>query len=91
MFTIGITRAAGTPWSPSCSSFKDDYDNNQPAVALMRRFLRAHPAYREQGPRRAVRRDPRRLPRQRHRPPLTTEMYLSEMVPAMTPADAYAG
>jgi len=69
--------------------FKDDYDENQPLWRVMPEFLRAHPAYEQKGL--------RDLCDEIHAvyaafdiARLTTEMYLSEMAPAMTPADAYA-
>jgi arginine decarboxylase len=89
MFTIGITKGRWNTMVTELQQFKDDYDNNQPLWRVMPAFLRAHPAYEDRGLRdlcdgiHAVYRD-NDIAR------LTTEMYLSEMVPAMTPADAYA-
>ena len=89
MFTIGITKGRWNTMVTELQQFKDDYDNNQPLWRVMPAFLRAHPAYENKGLRElcdeihAVYRD-NDIAR------LTTEMYLSEMVPAMTPADAYA-
>ncbi|MBK9245380.1 MAG: arginine/lysine/ornithine decarboxylase [Burkholderiales bacterium] len=89
MFTIGITKGRWNTMVTELQQFKDDYDNNQPLWRVMPEFLRAHPAYESKGLRElcdeihAVYRD-NDVAR------LTTEMYLSEMVPAMTPAAAYA-
>ena len=59
------------------------------AVARAARVRAGASALREDRPARAVRRDPRHLQGERHRR-LTTEMYLSNLEPAMKPADAYA-
>jgi arginine decarboxylase len=89
MFTIGITKGRWNTMVTELQQFKDDYDHNQPLWRVMPEFLRAHPAYENKGLRElcdeihAVYRD-HDIAR------LTTEMYLSEMVPAMTPAAAYA-
>jgi arginine decarboxylase len=89
MFTIGITKGRWNTMVTELQQFKDDYDNNQPLWRVMPEFLRSHPAYESKGLRElcdeihAVYRD-NDIAR------LTTEMYLSEMVPAMTPAAAYA-
>jgi arginine decarboxylase len=89
MFTIGITKGRWNTMVTELQQFKDDYDNNQPLWRVMPEFLRAHPGYEDKGLRElcdeihAVYRD-NDIAR------LTTEMYLSEMVPAMTPAAAYA-
>jgi len=89
MFTIGITKGRWNTMVTELQQFKDDYDNNQPLWRVMPEFLRARPAYENKGLRElcdeihAVYRD-NDIAR------LTTEMYLSEMVPAMTPAAAYA-
>ena len=89
MFTIGITKGRWNTMVTELQQFKDDYDKNQPLWRVLPEFLRAHPAYEKKGLRdlcdeiHAVYRD-NDIAR------LTTDMYLSEMVPAMTPAAAYA-
>jgi arginine decarboxylase len=69
--------------------FKDDYDRNQPLWRVMPDFIAKHPRYEKVGL--------KDLCAQIHSfykandvARLTTEMYLSDMVPAMKPADAFA-
>ena len=69
--------------------FKDDYDNNRPLWRMLPEFLAKHPQYEKIGL--------RDLCDQIHGvykandvARLTTEMYLSDMQPAMRPADAWA-
>ncbi|MEG1969738.1 MAG: arginine/lysine/ornithine decarboxylase [Burkholderiaceae bacterium] len=89
MFTIGITKGRWNTMVTELQQFKDDYDQNQPLWRVMPAFLRANPAYENMGLRDLCDgihtvyggNDVARL---------TTEMYLSEMVPAMKPTDAYA-
>ncbi len=89
MFTIGITKGRWNTMVTELQQFKDDYDKNQPLWRVMPEFLRARTKYEKMGLRdlcdaiHAVYRD-NDVAR------LTTEMYLSEMQPVMTPAAAYA-
>ncbi len=69
--------------------FKDDYDHNQPLWRVLPEFVAKHPRYERIGL--------KDLCDQIHDvykandiARLTTEMYLSDMVPAMKPADAFA-
>jgi arginine decarboxylase len=69
--------------------FKDDYDNNQPLWRVLPEFLTAHPHYEKIGL--------KDLCEQIHGvykandiARLTTEMYLSDMQPAMPPGEAWA-
>ena len=69
--------------------FKDDYDRNQPLWRVMPEFIAKHPCYEKIGL--------KDLCVQIHDfyklndvARLTTEMYLSDMVPAMRPSDAFA-
>ena len=90
MFTIGITKGRWNTLVTALQQFKDDYDKNQP--------LRQDPA-------RVLRRSSRRYERVGLRDlcqqihdmyksndvaRVTTEMYLSDMQPAMKPSDAFA-
>jgi len=89
MFTIGITKGRWNTLLTALQQFKDDYDRNQPMWRIMPEFCKAHPAYERMGLRELcqhvhelyARYDVARL---------TTEMYLSDLTPAMTPSDAYA-
>jgi arginine decarboxylase len=69
--------------------FKDDYDKNQPIWRILPEFAAANPRYERIGL--------RDLSQQIHDmytaydvARLTTEMYLSDMQPAMKPSDAFA-
>jgi len=89
MFTIGITKGRWNTMVTELQQFKDDYDNNQPLWRVLPEFLRAHPAYEDKGLRELCD-EIHAVYRENDIARLTTEMYLSEMVPAMTPAAAYA-
>ena len=89
MFTIGITKGRWNTLLTALQQFKDDYDKNQPLWKVLPEFVQKHPRYERIGL--------RELSTQIHRvykendvARLTTEMYLSDMVPAMRPADAFA-
>ncbi len=89
MFTIGITKGRWNTMVTELQQFKDDYDKNQPLWRVLPEFLRAHPAYEKKGLRELCD-EIHAVYREADIARLTTEMYLSEMVPAMTPAAAYA-
>jgi len=89
MFTIGITKGRWNTLVTELQQFKDDYDRNQPLWRVLPEFIQAHPRYEKIGL--------RQLCDQIHGiykvndvARLTTEMYLSDMVPALKPADAFA-
>ena len=89
MFTIGITKGRWNTMVAALQQFKDDYDKNQPCWRVLPEFVAKHPRYEKIGL--------RELCAQIHGiykandvARLTTEMYLSDMVPAMKPADAFA-
>ncbi len=89
MFTIGITKGRWNTLVTALQQFKDDYDRNKPLWRVLPEFACKHPIYEKIGL--------RDLCEQIHGvykandiARLTTEMYLSDMVPAMKPADAYA-
>ena len=89
MFTIGITKGRWNTMVTELQQFKDDYDRNQPLWKVLPEFCQKHPRYENIGL--------RDLCQQIHDvykkndvARLTTEMYLSDMVPAMRPADAFA-
>ena len=89
MFTIGITKGRWNTMVTELQQFKDDYDHNQPLWRVLPEFLRAHPGYEDKGLRDLCD-EIHAVYRENDIARLTTEMYLSEMVPAMTPAAAYA-
>ena len=89
MFTIGITKGRWNTMVTELQQFKDDYDKNQPLWRIMPDFVAKHARYEHMGL--------RDLCNQIHAvykaadvARLTTEMYLSNMEPAMKPADAFA-
>ncbi|WP_417581291.1 Orn/Lys/Arg decarboxylase N-terminal domain-containing protein [Nitrincola sp.] len=89
MFTIGITKGRWNSMVTELQQFKDDYDRNRPLWRVMPEFAKKYPAYERIGL--------RDLCNQIHNvykeydvAKVTTEMYLSEIEPAMTPADAWA-
>lgn len=89
MFTIGITKGRWNTMVAALQQFKDDYDKNQPLWKVLPEFIIKHPRYEKIGL--------RDLCEQIHAvykandvARLTTEMYLSDMVPAMKPTDAFA-
>jgi arginine decarboxylase len=89
MFTIGITKGRWNTMVTELQQFKDDYDKNHPLWKVLPEFVAKHPRYERVGL--------RDLCQQIHDvykandvARLTTEMYLSDMVPAMPPAEAFA-
>ena len=89
MFTIGITKGRWNTLVAALQQFKDDYDKNQPCWKVLPEFVQKHPRYERIGL--------RDLSTQIHEvykandvARLTTEMYLSDMIPAMKPTDAFA-
>ena len=90
MFTIGITKGRWNTLLTALQQFKDDYDRNQPMWRVLPEFCAAHPALRADRPARPVRRASTRSTRKDDIARLTTEMYLSDMQPAMKPSDAFA-
>ncbi|MEQ4617680.1 MAG: arginine/lysine/ornithine decarboxylase [Corticimicrobacter sp.] len=89
LFTIGITKGRWNTLLASLQQFKDDYDRNQPLWRILPEFCRAHRQYERMGL--------RDLCQQIHEAyrefdvaRLTTEMYLSEMEPALIPSEAFA-
>ncbi|HSI43768.1 MAG TPA: arginine/lysine/ornithine decarboxylase [Methylotenera sp.] len=89
MFTIGITKGRWNTMVAALQQFKDDYDKNQPLWKVLPDFIQKQPRYERVGL--------KDLCTQIHSvykandvARLTTEMYLSDMVPAMKPTDAFA-
>jgi len=89
MFTIGITKGRWNTMVTELQQFKDDYDKNQPLWRVLPEFVAKHARYEKIGL--------RDLCDQIHGiykandvARLTTEMYLSNMEPAMKPSDAFA-
>jgi arginine decarboxylase len=89
MFTIGITKGRWNTMVTELQQFKDDFDKNQPLWKVLPEFVQKHPCYERIGLKDLCHlihgvysvNDVARL---------TTEMYLSDMVPAMKPTDAFS-
>jgi arginine/lysine/ornithine decarboxylase len=89
MFTIGITKGRWNTLLTALQQFKDDYDKNAPMWRVLPEFCQHHPKYERMGL--------RELSQSIHETyakgdiaRLTTEMYLSELQPAMKPSEAFA-
>nr|WP_314547706.1 arginine/lysine/ornithine decarboxylase [uncultured Massilia sp.] len=89
MFTIGITKGRWNTLVTALQQFKDDYDRNQPMWRIMPEFTAANPRYESWGLRDLCQQI-HDFYKSRDVARLTTEMYLSDMVPAMKPSDAFA-
>ncbi|MDH3461147.1 MAG: lysine decarboxylase, partial [Burkholderiaceae bacterium] len=89
MFTIGITKGRWNTLVTALQQFKDDYDKNAPMWRVLPEFCAAHPRYERMGladlcqsiHATYAKGDVARL---------TTDMYLSDLHPAMKPSDAYS-
>ncbi len=89
MFTIGITKGRWNTLVTELQQFKDAYDANQKLWRIMPEFSARYPQYEKIGL--------KDICNQIHAfysshdvARLTTEMYLSDIEPAMKPADAFA-
>ena len=89
MFTIGITKGRWNTLVTELQQFKVDYDNNRPLWRVMPDFIAQHPKYEKVGLKDLCAQI-HQFYREYDVARLTTEMYLSEMVPAMKPTDAFA-
>ena len=89
MFTIGITKGRWNTMVAALQQFKDDYDKNQPCWKVLPEFVAKHPRYERVGLR-DLSTQIHEVYRANDVARLTTEMYLSDMVPAMKPTDAFA-
>ena len=89
MFTIGITKGRWNTLLTALQQFKDDYDRNQPLWRTMPEFCAKQRRYEKMGLR-----DLCQLVHELYAKSdiarLTTEMYLSDLTPAMKPSDAFA-
>jgi arginine decarboxylase len=89
MFTIGITKGRWNTLVTELQQFKDDYDNNRPLWRVLPEFLEQHPQYEKVGLHDLCD-SIHGIYKANDVARLTTEMYLSDMEPAMKPADAWA-
>ncbi|MFV9474849.1 Orn/Lys/Arg decarboxylase N-terminal domain-containing protein [Advenella sp. RU8] len=88
LFTIGITKGRWNTMLTALQQFKDDYDRNQPLWRIMPEFCNNQKQYERMGLR-----DLCQMIHEAYRDHdvarLTTEVYLSDMVPALKPSDAF--
>ncbi|MDR2187206.1 MAG: arginine/lysine/ornithine decarboxylase [Azonexus sp.] len=89
MFTIGITKGRWNTMLTELQQFKDDYDKNHPLWKVLPEFVQKHPCYERVGLKDLCRQI-HAVYKENDVARLTTEMYLSDMAPAMRPADAFA-
>jgi arginine decarboxylase len=89
MFTIGITKGRWNTLLTALQQFKDDYAKNAPLWRILPEFCAAHHRYERMGLRdlcQAI----HEVYTQGDIARLTTDMYLSDLQPAMKPSEAYA-
>ncbi len=89
MFTIGITKGRWNTLVAALQQFKDDYDKNQPLWKVLPEFVQKQPRYEKVGLRDLCEKI-HAVYKANDVAKLTTEMYLSDMIPAMKPTDAFA-
>jgi arginine decarboxylase len=89
MFTIGITKGRWNTLLTALQQFKDDYDKNQPMWRILPEFCQKHRRYEKMGLR-----DLSQFVHEMYAKydiaRLTTDMYLSDLTPAMKPTDAFS-
>lgn len=89
MFTIGVTKGRWNSLMAGLQQFKEAYDDNQPLWKVMPRFAGHHPRYAHTGLRDLCQ-SIHEMYKENDVARMTTGMYLSEIVPAMKPSDAFA-
>ncbi|WP_075173843.1 arginine/lysine/ornithine decarboxylase [Neptunomonas phycophila] len=89
MFTIGITKGRWNTMISALQQFKDDYDKNAPLWRVLPEFIAQYPQYERIGLKELCQQI-HSIYRENDVARLTTEMYLSDLVPAMKPAKAFA-
>ncbi|HEX6707351.1 MAG TPA: arginine/lysine/ornithine decarboxylase [Albitalea sp.] len=89
MFTIGITKGRWNTLLTALQQFKDDYDRNARLGRVLPEFVDAFPRYERMGLRDLCQ-DIHAMYAKGDIARLTTDMYLSDLQPAMKPADAFA-
>ena len=89
MFTIGITKGRWNTLLTALQQFKDDYDKNAPLWRILPEFCATHPRYERMGLK-DLSQSIHEMYAKGDIARLTTEMYLSDLHPAMKPSDAFA-
>ena len=89
LFTIGITKGRWNTLLTALQQFKDDYDRNQPLWRVMPEFCAKHPRYERMGLR-DLSQHVHSLYAKYDVARLSTDIYLTDHLPAMTPTDAFS-
>jgi arginine decarboxylase len=89
MFTIGITKGRWNTLVTALQQFKDDFDRNAPLWKIMPEFCASNPRYERMGLK-DLSQSIHELYAKDDMARLTTDMYLSDIQPAMKPSDAFA-
>jgi len=89
MFTIGITKGRWNTLVTELQQFKDHFDKNAPLWKVLPEFVTKHPRYERVGLK-DVCQQIHEFYKGRNVARMTTEMYTSDMVPAMMPSEAWA-
>ncbi|MEJ6004100.1 arginine/lysine/ornithine decarboxylase [Paucibacter sp. AS339] len=89
LFTIGITKGRWNTLLTALQQFKDDYDKNAPIWRILPEFAAANPRYERMGLKDLCQ-SIHEMYAKGDIARLTTDVYLSDLHPAMKPSDAYA-
>jgi arginine decarboxylase len=89
MFTIGITKGRWNTLVTELQQFKDAFDMNQPLWRVMPEFIAKNPRYERTGLKDLCK-GIHDFYRSHDIARLVTQMYLSDMTPAMKPVDAWS-
>merc|ERR1740121_446371 len=88
MFTIGITKGRWNSMVSALQQFKDDYDKNRPLWRIMPKFISSNPLYEDKCLKQLCQ-EVHALYAKYDVARLTTDIYLSDLHPAMLPSHAY--
>ncbi len=89
MFTIGITKGRWNTLLTALQQFKGDFDTNKPLWKTMPRFCQQYPQYEKLGLKDLCLKIHNEY-KSKNVARMTTEMYVSDLLPAMKPSDAFA-
>ena len=89
MFTIGITKGRWNTLVTELQQFKDHFDKNAPLWKVLHEFVAKHPRYERVGLK-DICQQIHEFYKGRDVARMTTEMYTSDMEPAMMPSEAWA-
>lgn len=89
MFTIGITKGRWNTLVAELQQFKDHYDKNMPLWRVLPEFANKYPQYERVGLK-DIAHMIHAFYKEHDVARMTTEMYLSDMIPAMPPSEAFA-